>query len=64
MTFNIKVAKSSLTGLLINPETAAVRDGGNASSLFQIKAKITEEGIFINSVKDANGRETFTVDFE
>lgn len=62
--FNIKVAKSSLTGLLINPETAAVRDGGNATSLFQIKAKITEEGIFINSVKDANGRESFTVDFE
>lgn len=64
VTFNIKVAKSSLTGLLINPETAAVRDGGNASALFQIKAKITEEGIFINSVKDANGRESFTVDFE
>lgn len=64
VTFNIKVGKSKLTGLLINPETAAVRDGGNASSLFQIKAKITEEGIYINSVKDANGRETFTVDFE
>lgn len=62
--FNIKVGKSTLTGLLINPETAAVKDGSNAASLFQIKAKITEEGIFVNSVKDADGRESFTVDFE
>jgi len=62
--FNIKVGKSTLTGLLINPETAAVKDGSNAASLFQIKAKITEEGIFVNSVKDASGRESYTVDFE
>ncbi len=64
VTFQVKVAKSTLTGLLINPETAAVREGSNASSLFQIKAKIMEEGIFVNSVKGPDGRETFTVDFE
>ncbi|MCW1971037.1 MAG: hypothetical protein KIH69_023250 [Anaerolineae bacterium] len=62
--FNIKLSKSTLTNLLINPETSVIGEGATEISVFHIKAKITEEGIFVNSMKDKNGKETFTVNFE
>jgi len=62
--FNIKIGKSTLTNLLINPETSIINESANEMSIFQIKAKITEEGIFVNSMKDQNGKEIFSVNFE
>lgn len=62
--FNIKLSRSSLTNLLINPETSIINESATDISVFEIKAKITEEGIFINSIKDENGKEVFTVNFE
>ncbi len=62
--FNVKIGKSTLTNLLINPETSIINESANEMSIFQIKAKITEEGIFVNSMKDQNGKEIFSVNFE
>ncbi|HSC54879.1 MAG TPA: hypothetical protein VLC98_14700 [Phnomibacter sp.] len=61
---NIRLKESVLKALLISPETNIVKTEGTDISILQIRAKITEEGIFVNSVKNENGDETKVVDFE
>lgn len=61
---NIRLRESVLRNLLISPETNVVKTEGTDISILQIKAKITEEGIFVNSVKNESGDETKVVDFE
>ncbi len=61
---NIRLKESMLKALLISPETNIVKTEGTDISILQIRAKITEEGIFVNSVQNENGEETKVVDFE
>lgn len=61
---NIRLQESVLRNLLISPETNIVKTEGTDISILQIRAKITEEGIFVNSVKNESGDETKVVDFE
>jgi len=61
---NIRLTESVLKNLLISPETQIVKTEGTDISILQIRAKITEEGIFVNSVTNAEGEETKVVDFE
>jgi hypothetical protein len=62
---NIVVDKTSITNLLVDPETNVVKNTASDATIFQINAKIVEEGIFIKSVKDANTNQiTKVVEFE
>ncbi len=61
---NIHLKESILKSLMISPETNVVKTEGTDLSILQIRAKITEEGIFVNSVKESDGSETKVVDFE
>lgn len=61
---NIHLKESILKSLMISPETNVVKTEGTDLSILQIRAKITEEGIFVNSVKESDGTETKVVDFE
>jgi hypothetical protein len=46
------ITQTKMENLLVNPETNVVKTGSSESSVFTIAAQITEEGIFIRSVKD------------
>ncbi len=49
---NTIVAQTKIENLLVNPETNVVKNGSSESSVFIVKAKITEEGIFIKTIRD------------
>ncbi len=55
---NTVVESTSIDNLLVNPETQTVKDGSNADSVFMIKAKIVEDGLFIKEIKDDQGNVT------
>ncbi len=55
---NTVVEKSQIENILVNPETQTVKDGSNADSVFTIRAKIVEDGLFIKEIKDSNGKVT------
>lgn len=46
------VVNNVLKNLLVDPETHKVHTGSNEFSVFQIKAKINEEGLFVHSIKE------------
>jgi hypothetical protein len=52
---NTVVLRSEIENLLVNPETQTVKDGSNADSVFMVKAKIVEDGVFIKEVVDDRG---------
>jgi hypothetical protein len=59
------VTETKMKNLLVNPETNVVKTGSSESSVFTIAAQITEEGIFIRSVKDEeSGTINQIVEFE
>jgi hypothetical protein len=59
------VTQTKMENLLVNPETNIVKNGSSESSVFTICAQITEEGIFIRSVKDEeSGKVNQIVEFE
>lgn len=59
------VDRTRIDSLLIDPETAAVKNGSNDSSVFTIKAELVEESIRIKSVRDERSGETQSVvDFD
>lgn len=57
-------SKATLEGLLINPETNVVKNGGSDASVFTMKAELMEEGLFVKSVTDETGTESRVVEFE
>jgi hypothetical protein len=61
---NTLISKTKIENLLVNPETNIIKNEGDALSVFTIKAKITEEGLFIKSSTDDKGQETKIVDFD
>jgi hypothetical protein len=62
---NTIVSQTKITNLLVNPETNAVKNGSNEASVFIVKAKITEEGIFIKTIRDKDtGEEKQITEFE
>jgi hypothetical protein len=61
---SIKVVSSKLNDVFVNPETSIVKDGTSDTSFFRINAKVVEEGIFIESVKDDRGGSVPVINFE
>ena len=62
---NTVITKSSIQNLLVNPETAAVKDGTTDSTVFTIQAKILEDGFYLKSVKDPDtNKDTLIVEFD
>jgi hypothetical protein len=50
----------------VNPETNVIREEASDLSVFNIKAKITEEGIFVKTVRDKTSNKVISaeVDFD
>lgn len=61
---NIIVSETKIDNLLVNPETNTVKNGSTDATVFTIKAKIMEEGIFIKTDKDEEGGTETIVEFE
>jgi len=62
---NTLVSQSKMENLLVNPETNLVKSGSSDSTVFTIKAKIMEEGLFVKTVKnEETGKEELLVEFE
>ena len=62
---NTIVSTTKIDNLLVNPETNAVKNESTDATVFIIKAKIMEEGLFIKTVKDQQtGTESQVVEFE
>jgi hypothetical protein len=61
---NTVITKSKIENLLVNPETQAVKNDSSEISVFSICAKITEEGLYIKSMKDDEGNLTRVAEFE
>lgn len=62
---NTIVSSTHIDNLLVDPETNAVKNASNETSVFIIKAKIMEEGIFIRSIRDEDSQaEKQVVEFE
>ena len=62
---NTVVSKTKIDNLLVSPETNIIKNEGDAISVFTIQAKITEEGLFIKTMKDQEtGKENKVVEFE
>lgn len=62
---NTMVSQSKMENLLVNPETNMVKNGSSDATVFTIKAKIMEEGVFVKTVKnEETGKEELLVEFE
>ena len=62
---NTIVSSTKMDNLLVDPETNAVKNASTDNSIFIIKAKIMEEGVFIRSIRDENSdKEKQVVEFE
>lgn len=62
---NTVITKTKITNLLVDPETNIVKNGSTDTTVFTIKAKIMEEGIFVKSITDDDsGKEKNIVEFE
>ncbi|HRG33953.1 MAG: hypothetical protein JNK69_01755 [Saprospiraceae bacterium] len=46
------VDKTTITNLLVSPETNLIKNGASDISVFSVKAKVNEEGIYVKSVRD------------
>ncbi|MEO6136903.1 MAG: hypothetical protein ABIP35_17240 [Ginsengibacter sp.] len=61
---NTIVSSTKIDNLMVDPETNVVKNQSSDTSIFIIKAKIMEEGIFIRTIKDEDGTEKPVVEFE
>jgi hypothetical protein len=62
---NTIVSSTHIDNLLVDPETNSVKNMSTETTVFIIKAKIMEEGIFIRSIKDEDSNtEKQVVEFE
>jgi hypothetical protein len=62
---NTIVSSTKIDNLLVNPETNAVKNESTDASIFTIKAKIMEEGMFIKTIMDQDTQtESKIVEFE
>lgn len=52
---NTVVSKTEIENILINPETQTVKDGSTDASVFTLKARIVEDGVFVKELKDEQG---------
>ena len=61
----ITISRTTITNLLVNPETNTVKNGSTDSSVFVLKAEVLEEGFFIRSIRDDNtGEDRQIVEYE
>lgn len=59
------VTQSKMENLLVNPETNVVKNGSSDATVFTIKAKIQEEGVFVKTVRnEETGQDQQIVEFE
>lgn len=65
VTKNTVVEKTRIENLLVSPETNVVKTESNQFSVFTINAKINEDGVFVKSIKDQDGKvKSVEVEFE
>lgn len=65
VTAHTVVDRVRMENLLVNPETNVIKTLGNEFSVFTVTAKISEEGVFVKSIKDDRGTTTSAaVEFE
>jgi hypothetical protein len=65
VTAHTVVDRVRMENLLVNPETNVIKTLGNEFSVFTVTAKISEEGVFVKSIKDDRGKTTSAaVEFE
>jgi hypothetical protein len=55
---NTVVSKTEIENILINPETQTVKEGSTETSVFTLKARIVEDGVFIKELTDNRGNVT------
>jgi hypothetical protein len=55
---NTVVSKTQIENILINPETQTVKEGSTDASVFTLKARIVEDGVFIKEITDDRGNVT------
>ncbi len=55
---NTVVSKTQIENILINPETQTVKEGSTDASVFTLKARIVEDGVFIKEITDDKGNVT------
>jgi hypothetical protein len=55
---NTVVSKTEIENILINPETQTVKEGSTDASVFTLKARIVEDGVFIKEITDDKGNVT------
>jgi hypothetical protein len=55
---NTVVSKTQIENILINPETQTVKEGSTDTSVFTLKARIVEDGVFIKEIMDDKGNVT------
>lgn len=59
------VTQSKMENLLVDPETNVVKNGSSDATVFTIKAKIQEEGLFVRTVRnEETGADQQIVEFE
>ncbi|MGE7775810.1 hypothetical protein ACQKLP_13870 [Chitinophaga sp. NPDC101104] len=59
------VTQSKMENLLVNPETNIVKNGSSDATVFTIKARIQEEGVFVKTVRnEETGQDQQIVEFE
>lgn len=62
---NVVVVSNKIQNLLVNPETNIVKNESTDATVFVVKAKVKEEGIFIKTVKDPDtNQEKQVVEFD
>ena len=54
---NTVITTTQIKNLLVDPETNIVKNGSTDTTVFTIKAKIMEEGIFVKTITDTDSNE-------
>ncbi len=58
------VTRTDIENILVNPETQLVKDGSNDVSVFMVKAKIMEDGVYIKEIQGSDGKAEKIVEFD
>ncbi|MBK9642815.1 MAG: hypothetical protein IPO72_16440 [Saprospiraceae bacterium] len=51
------VDKTTISNLLVSPETNLINNGASAMSVFSVKAKVNEEGIYVKAIRSSTDNE-------
>lgn len=55
---------ATIENLLVNPETNALSENADASTLFRVKIELSEEGVILRALQRDGSEDKFAVDFD